>query len=301
MSLRLGGGALRNQQDGLIFSQAGALEVQAGSLDNRQEHAPGPGRQPAAYRRRAGQPGRPPGQPSRQPRPTERQPRQRRRRRAPAAPGLAEAGHRAVRQQRRRHARRSRWRFAPGKACATSRAISRRWAATTASSPPTSTTRAAASTPAACSGLDGQRFLNQGAAAGRGGKVGAGRIDFSLAGALANRFGRLESEASCTCAPPRSTTAAAACAPSAAAVARGWSLAAEQRLRRAANSASQDLDLQLGSLANAGGRILHTGNGTFGLDSGRVIRAGGELTTSRPAGHPRQRMDQQRRATKPDA
>ncbi|MFU6879329.1 hypothetical protein ACM769_30535, partial [Pseudomonas aeruginosa] len=29
MSLRLGGGALRNQQDGLIFSQAGALEVQA--------------------------------------------------------------------------------------------------------------------------------------------------------------------------------------------------------------------------------------------------------------------------------
>ncbi|HEP8778863.1 TPA: DUF637 domain-containing protein, partial [Pseudomonas aeruginosa] len=36
----------------------------------------------------------------------------------------------------------------------------------------------------------------------------------------------------------------------------------------------------LGSLANAGGRILHTGNGTFGLDSGQVIRAGGELTTN---------------------
>ncbi|HHM4876646.1 TPA: DUF637 domain-containing protein, partial [Pseudomonas aeruginosa] len=43
---------------------------------------------------------------------------------------------------------------------------------------------------------------------------------------------------------------------------------------------NQDLDLQLGSLANAGGRILHTGNGTFGLDSGQVIRAGGELTTN---------------------
>ncbi|HCF7263091.1 TPA: DUF637 domain-containing protein, partial [Pseudomonas aeruginosa] len=28
------------------------------------------------------------------------------------------------------------------------------------------------------------------------------------------------------------------------------------------------------------GRILHTGNGTFGLDSGQVIRAGGELTTN---------------------
>ncbi|WP_426765281.1 DUF637 domain-containing protein, partial [Pseudomonas aeruginosa] len=35
-----------------------------------------------------------------------------------------------------------------------------------------------------------------------------------------------------------------------------------------------------GSLANAGGRILHTGNGTFGLDSAQVIRAGGELTTN---------------------
>ncbi|ENR4097071.1 DUF637 domain-containing protein, partial [Pseudomonas aeruginosa] len=45
-------------------------------------------------------------------------------------------------------------------------------------------------------------------------------------------------------------------------------------------SANQDLDLQLGSLANAGGRILHTGNGTFGLDSGQVIRVGGELTTN---------------------
>ncbi|WP_228772290.1 DUF637 domain-containing protein, partial [Pseudomonas aeruginosa] len=45
-------------------------------------------------------------------------------------------------------------------------------------------------------------------------------------------------------------------------------------------SANQDLDLQLGSLANAGGRILHTGNGTFGLDSGQVIRAGGELTSN---------------------
>ncbi|MDY1590519.1 hypothetical protein, partial [Pseudomonas paraeruginosa] len=42
--------------------------------------------------------------------------------------------------------------------------------------------------------VSGQRFLNQGAAAGQGGKVGAGRVDFSLAGALANRFGQLESE-----------------------------------------------------------------------------------------------------------
>ncbi|WP_201269646.1 DUF637 domain-containing protein, partial [Pseudomonas aeruginosa] len=48
----------------------------------------------------------------------------------------------------------------------------------------------------------------------------------------------------------------------------------------ALESANQDLDLQLGSLANADGRILHTGNGTFGLDSGQVIRAGGELTTN---------------------
>ncbi|TEH04596.1 hypothetical protein IPC1331_30810, partial [Pseudomonas aeruginosa] len=128
--------------------------------------------------------------------------------------------------------------------------------------------------------LDGQRFLNQGAAAGQGGKVGAGRIDFSLAGALANRFGQLESESE--------LHLRAAAIDNSGGSLRALGRSSSTRLVAGdlnnaygvLESANQDLDLQLGSLANAGGRILHTGNGTFGLDSGQVIRAGGELTTN---------------------
>ncbi|HBP5108280.1 TPA: hemagglutinin, partial [Pseudomonas aeruginosa] len=126
----------------------------------------------------------------------------------------------------------------------------------------------------------GQRFLNQGAAAGQGGKVGAGRIDFSLAGALANRFGQLESESE--------LHLRAAAIDNSGGSLRALGRSGSTRLVAGGlnnaygvlESANQDLDLQLGSLANAGGRILHTGNGTFGLDSGQVIRAGGELTTN---------------------
>ncbi|HHG5329903.1 TPA: DUF637 domain-containing protein, partial [Pseudomonas aeruginosa] len=128
--------------------------------------------------------------------------------------------------------------------------------------------------------LDGQRFLNQGAAAGQGGKVGAGRIDFSLAGALANRFGQLESESE--------LHLRAAAIDNSGGSLRALGRSGSTRLVAGGlnnaygvlESANQDLDLQLGSLANAGGRILHIGNGTFGLDSAQVIRAGGELTTN---------------------
>ncbi|HBP1230285.1 TPA: hemagglutinin, partial [Pseudomonas aeruginosa] len=113
-----------------------------------------------------------------------------------------------------------------------------------------------------------------------GGKVGAGRIDFSLAGALANRFGQLESESE--------LHLRAAAIDNSGGSLRALGRSGSTRLVAGGlnnaygvlESANQDLDLQLGSLANAGGRILHTGNGTFGLDSGQVIRAGGELTTN---------------------
>ncbi|EPJ2928587.1 DUF637 domain-containing protein, partial [Pseudomonas aeruginosa] len=112
------------------------------------------------------------------------------------------------------------------------------------------------------------------------GKVGAGRIDFSLAGALANRFGQLESESE--------LHLRAAAIDNSGGSLRALGRSGSTRLVAGGlnnaygvlESANQDLDLQLGSLANAGGRILHTGNGTFGLDSAQVIRAGGELTTN---------------------
>ncbi|MWW68029.1 hypothetical protein GRH70_28535, partial [Pseudomonas aeruginosa] len=108
----------------------------------------------------------------------------------------------------------------------------------------------------------------------------AGRIDFSLAGALANRFGQLESESE--------LHLRAAAIDNSGGSLRALGRSGSTRLVAGGlnnaygvlESANQDLDLQLGSLANAGGRILHTGNGTFGLDSGQVIRAGGELTTN---------------------
>ncbi|PBX80675.1 hypothetical protein, partial [Pseudomonas aeruginosa] len=81
---------------------------------------------------------------------------------------------------------------------------------------------------------------NQGAAAGQGGKVGAGRIDFSLAGALANRFGQLESESELH-------LRALGRSGSTRLVAGGLNNA-----YGVLESANQDLDLQLGSLANAG-------------------------------------------------
>ncbi|HGM6127058.1 TPA: DUF637 domain-containing protein, partial [Pseudomonas aeruginosa] len=107
-----------------------------------------------------------------------------------------------------------------------------------------------------------------------------GRIDFSLAGALANRFGQLESESE--------LHLRAAAIDNSGGSLRALGRSGSTRLVAGGlnnaygvlESANQDLDLQLGSLANAGGRILHTGNGTFGLDSGQVIRAGGELTTN---------------------
>ncbi|HFH3931382.1 TPA: DUF637 domain-containing protein, partial [Pseudomonas aeruginosa] len=104
--------------------------------------------------------------------------------------------------------------------------------------------------------------------------------DFSLAGALANRFGQLESESE--------LHLRAAAIDNSGGSLRALGRSGSTRLVAGdlnnaygvLESANQDLDLQLGSLANAGGRILHTGNGTFGLDSGQVIRAGGELTTN---------------------
>ena len=106
---------------------------------------------------------------------------------------MAEAGHRAVRQQRRRH---------PGAVAGNPRRARRAQPAGHLSALGGDNRIVTADFDNQGGGLyasgllslDGQRFLNQGAAAGQGGKVGAGRIDFSLAGALANRFGQLESE-----------------------------------------------------------------------------------------------------------
>ncbi|MDV7973409.1 DUF637 domain-containing protein, partial [Pseudomonas aeruginosa] len=279
MSLRLGGGALRNQQDGLIFSQTGALEVQAGSLDNRQGtlQAQGDNRlriggaldnQGGRLDSRAGN--------------------------LDLQSGSLDNGAGGVLNS------------AKGWLTLVTGLFDNSAGVTQAQSLEIRAGQGVRNQQGHLSALggdnrivtadfdnqggglyasgllslDGQRFLNQGAAAGQGGKVGAGRIDFSLAGALANRFGQLESESE--------LHLRAAAIDNSGGSLRALGRSGSTRLVAGdlnnaygvLESANQDLDLQLGSLANAGGRILHTGNGTFGLDSGQVIRAGGELTTN---------------------
>ncbi|MGU1580757.1 DUF637 domain-containing protein, partial [Pseudomonas aeruginosa] len=279
MSLRLGGGALRNQQDGLIFSQAGALEVQAGSLDNRQGtlQAQGDNRlriggaldnQGGRLDSRAGN--------------------------LDLQSGSLDNGAGGVLNSAKGWLKLVTGLFdnsagvtqAQSLEIRAGQGVRNQQGHLSALSGDNRIVTADFDNQGGglyASGLlslDGQRFLNQGAAAGQGGKVGAGRIDFSLAGALANRFGQLESESE--------LHLRAAAIDNSGGSLRALGRSGSTRLVAGGlnnaygvlESANQDLDLQLGSLANAGGRILHTGNGTFGLDSGQVIRAGGELTTN---------------------
>ncbi|HGK4800939.1 TPA: hemagglutinin repeat-containing protein [Pseudomonas aeruginosa] len=279
MSLRLGGGALRNQQDGLIFSQAGALEVQAGSLDNRQGtlQAQGDNRlriggaldnQGGRLDSRAGN--------------------------LDLQSGSLDNGAGGVLNSAKGWLKLVTGLFDNSAGVTQAQSLEIRAGQGVRNQQGHLSAlggdnrivtadfdnQGGGLYASGLLSLDGQRFLNQGAAAGQGGKVGAGRIDFSLAGALANRFGQLESESE--------LHLRAAAIDNSGGSLRALGRSGSSRLVAGGlnnaygvlESANQDLDLQLGSLANAGGRILHTGNGTFGLDSGQVIRAGGELTTN---------------------
>ncbi|HGM4241995.1 TPA: DUF637 domain-containing protein, partial [Pseudomonas aeruginosa] len=278
-SLRLGGGALRNQQDGLIFSQAGALEVQAGSLDNRQGtlQAQGDNRlriggaldnQGGRLDSRAGN--------------------------LDLQSGSLDNGAGGVLNSAKGWLKLVTGLFDNSAGVTQAQSLEIRAGQGVRNQQGHLSAlggdnrivtadfdnQGGGLYASGLLSLDGQRFLNQGAAAGQGGKVGAGRIDFSLAGALANRFGQLESESE--------LHLRAAAIDNSGGSLRALGRSGSTRLVAGGlnnaygvlESANQDLDLQLGSLANAGGRILHTGNGTFGLDSGQVIRAGGELTTN---------------------
>ncbi|HHY2541637.1 TPA: DUF637 domain-containing protein, partial [Pseudomonas aeruginosa] len=279
MSLRLGGGALRNQQDGLIFSQAGALEVQAGSLDNRQGtlQAQGDNRlriggaldnQGGRLDSRAGN--------------------------LDLQSGSLDNGAGGVLNSAKGWLKLVTGLFDNSAGVTQAQSLEIRAGQGVRNQQGHLSAlggdnrivtadfdnQGGGLYASGLLSLDGQLFLNQGAAAGQGGKVGAGRIDFSLAGALANRFGQLESESE--------LHLRAAAIDNSGGSLRALGRSGSTRLVAGGlnnaygvlESANQDLDLQLGSLANAGGRILHTGNGTFGLDSGQVIRAGGELTTN---------------------
>ncbi len=124
-------------------------------------------------------------------------------------------------------------------------------------------------------------FDNQGTAVGNGGKVGARSIDFGLTGTLSNGFGLIESDDTLRLTAQAINNV-------------GGNLRAMGRVGTtdirtsglfdnrfgALESANQRLTLQAGDLDNNGGRIVHSGSGTFDLTSDQVTRAGGSFVTN---------------------
>ncbi len=126
-----------------------------------------------------------------------------------------------------------------------------------------------------------QDFDNQGTAAGNGGKVGARTIDFGLTGALSNRFGLIESDDTLgLTAQTVSNVGGTLRAMGRTGSTRISTLGLFDNRLGALESANEALDLQAASLDNNGGRIVHTGSGTFDLTSDQVTRAGGSFITS---------------------
>jgi len=139
--------------------------------------------------------------------------------------------------------------------------------------------------------LRGNQLLNDGAALGQGGKIGAGNIDASLTGALNNQFGLIESSGNLTLGAasinnvvgsiralgqaPGSLLLAAS--PTQMKITSGGLL--NNNLGRI-ESATQDLILQTGALQNGGGNVLHVGTGTFGIDLAQAGQAGGNFTSN---------------------
>ena len=129
--------------------------------------------------------------------------------------------------------------------------------------------------------VTGNQLLNQGAALGQGGKIGAGDIDFSLAGALNNRFGLVESSGS--------LDLSAASIDNVVGAIRALGQDGSTRVSSAGlldnnlgriETAAQDFSLQAGALQNGGGSVLHVGTGSFGIDLAQAGLAGGSFVTN---------------------
>lgn len=126
--------------------------------------------------------------------------------------------------------------------------------------------------------LTGRGFDNSGST---GGKVAAGHIDFSLAGALNNQLGLIESDTE--------LQLAAASLDNRQGALRALGSGGQTRIATQAGldnrggsleTANFDLDLNVVGLQNANGKLLHVGNGTFKVASANVIQAGGSLVSN---------------------
>ncbi|MDG9853111.1 filamentous hemagglutinin N-terminal domain-containing protein [Pseudomonas nitroreducens] len=129
--------------------------------------------------------------------------------------------------------------------------------------------------------LRGNQLLNDGAALGQGGKIGAGSVDASLTGALNNQFGLIESSGNLTLGAASINNVVGAIR------ALGQSGSTQVSASGLLNNnlgrietAAQSLDLQAGALQNGAGTVLHVGSGIFGIDLAKAGLAGGNFTTN---------------------
>lgn len=128
--------------------------------------------------------------------------------------------------------------------------------------------------------VDASSFANQGVTTGQGGKVSARAIDFSLTGALINSYGLIEAG--------DTLNLSAASFDNRHGALRALGQTGESRLTTTGTLDNRDgrievantnLGLNLSSLLNGGGSILHVGSGSFGLASSTLVQAGGTLVT----------------------
>ncbi|WP_447754793.1 two-partner secretion domain-containing protein [Pseudomonas nicosulfuronedens] len=129
--------------------------------------------------------------------------------------------------------------------------------------------------------VSGEQLLNQGAALGEGGRIGAATIDFGLAGALNNRFGLIESSTVLNLSAASLDNVVGAIR------ALGQSGAMQIQIAGLLNNnlgrietATTDLRLHSGSLQNGLGSVLHVGSGAFELDLAQAGQAGGHFVSN---------------------
>ncbi|MDE3739086.1 DUF637 domain-containing protein [Pseudomonas resinovorans] len=113
------------------------------------------------------------------------------------------------------------------------------------------------------------------------GQIAAQRIDFSLAGALNNQHGIIESDTS--------LTLAAASLDNQGGQLRALGASGRTQLNVQGSldnrsgileTANTDFGLAAGSFQNAGGKLLHVGSGAFDISLPNVVNAGGSLVTN---------------------
>nr|WP_305884109.1 hemagglutinin repeat-containing protein [Pseudomonas sp. PIC25] len=123
-------------------------------------------------------------------------------------------------------------------------------------------------------------FNNQGVVQGEGGQVGAQRIDFGLSGALRNGYGIVESGST--------LSLDAVSIDNQYGNLRALGVSGDTRIASGTldnrngtlETANTNLAMSVAGLQSTGGRILHSGNGIFGLSAAQVMGAGGDLSTN---------------------